>query len=99
MFCTVLYIDAATSGSLPVPSLPSLKDILSFWTGVEVIPAIGYEGQLEVKFMAHGSAYCLPRSHACFGIIKLPTCHTTIDNFFAHMDRGVVGSLGHFGII
>ena len=77
-------------------SVPTLADVLCFWTGLQVIPASGMSN-LVVKFLPCSNI--LPTAFTCFMTINIPTCHVTEQQFFASMDMGVSQSLGHFGIL
>ena len=80
-------------------SQPSLNDILSFWTGLREVPPMGFHSGLVVKYLPYSKKFELPRSHACFETIKLPVVHDTQQSFNRYMDRGVLESLGHFGLV
>lgn len=59
---------------------------------------MGFEGGLVVKFLPYSMKFGLPRAHACFAVIKLPVIHDTQEVFNSYLDRGVLESLGHFGL-
>ena len=77
----------------------SLRKILSFWTGLTVVPPDGFTEGLEVKFLSPLEKFTLPQAHACFNIINIPVIHSNRDIFFSHMDRGIGGSIGHYGMV
>ncbi len=79
------------------PHEASLQDLLSFWTGLTAIPPGGFSEGLVVNFFDL-PASVLPKAHACLNIVKLPTVHKDQSTFSSFMDRGILGSIGHFGM-
>ena len=65
----------------------TLKEIFSFWTGLESIPPLGISEPLRVEFLPSGRRFCLPQSNACFCKIKIPIKHTELESFQLKMNQ------------
>ncbi len=86
----VLYFDIGSNFGEEA----SLGNLLSFWTGSDVIPPGGLNN-LEVRYL--GESCLLPQANACFGILKIPTVQSTKEQFFKSMNTGILYGNGHFG--
>ena len=58
-----------------------LGELLSFMTGKNNLPALGFSQQPKVEFLHEGDTdeftRGLPKAHACFNVLKLPVTHKT----------------------
>ncbi|XP_046846852.1 uncharacterized protein LOC124440504 [Xenia sp. Carnegie-2017] len=82
-------IDGTTSGA-------NLKDLLSFWTGCDLLPANG--AILHLKVDRTKDRTLLPESRTCFHLLVLP-CYENFDELKAKLDRALqFGSRGFTNI-
>ena len=92
-------ITHAGSGRIVGEMNISLENILTFITGADHIPPMGFEGTSEVHFT--GSLYekemRLPSASTCGPTLYLPLCLSDVDIFTEKMDIAIVGAQS-FGI-
>ena len=74
-----------------IPHSISLVDIFVFTTGMPYEPPLGFSPQPSVSFTST-SAY--PIANTCGNIIRLPTKHTSLDEFGWHVCFGILNSAG-----
>jgi hypothetical protein len=71
---------------------PDLKDLLSFWTGSDLLPAGGKILRLNVD--KRKDCNLLPESRTCFYLLVLP-CYQDFDELKAKLDKALLfGSRG-----
>lgn len=68
-----------------------LEDILSFVTGANRIPPIGFEPQPSIEFEDDNAKY--PVAHTCANVLRLPLLKT-YEEFKPNMDFGILNSPG-----
>lgn len=78
-------------------SICSLKDILIFVTGADVIPGTGFHKRIEINFI-HDDYISFSKADTCSLELHLPTCHSSYDKFKENMDFGI-GNCNDFGMI
>ena len=74
-----------------------LDDLLTFVTGADRIPPLGFCGGIGIRFL-HGQECILPVASTCGPYISLPTCYRLYDDFKGTMIEGIVSGFG-FGLV
>ena len=67
----------------------SLEDVLSFSSGADYIPPLGFPIMPTLQFL-HDSSSKYPQANTCSIILKLPIVHLSYDDFKANMDFGIL---------
>ena len=62
----------------------TIKKILRFATGFSVIPPWGLGKDISIKFLIDDDTKLYPEAMTCFGILYLPTVHSTQEEFEHH---------------
>ena len=66
----------------------SLGDVLSFATGANVPPVLGFDHSPVIAF----TDMAFPTANTCAMILRLPTLYDNYDEFKGKMDYGVLNS-------
>ncbi len=89
------YYHASLIGS---EDKPCASDLLAFVTSCAAIPPLGFKDYLTVKYLSFDSAKKLPEASSCFGVLYLPVCNASKEQFESSFDKALVlGRLG-FGL-
>uniref|UniRef100_A0A3B3XDS4 HECT domain-containing protein n=1 Tax=Poecilia mexicana TaxID=48701 RepID=A0A3B3XDS4_9TELE len=78
-------------GSRPI----SLQNILTFVSGVDLIPPLGFPERPQIEFLhaplENGSRRRYPEANTCSVVMRLPI-HETFEEFQEYMESGIIQS-------
>ncbi len=67
-------------------------------TSCVAVPPLGFKEYVTLKYLSIDSEKKLPEASSCFGILYLPVCNASEEEFVASFDKALVlGRLG-FGL-
>lgn len=61
-----------------------IKSVLAFMTGSTVMPK-----EINIRFLPDSNSYTLPDPDTCTNTVKIPTCHTSYEQFESAFDATV----------
>lgn len=66
----------------------SINQILAFTTGVDTLPALGFDEPLKLRFL-HRDDSNFPKANTCSLVLELPVTHNSYEDFKLFMDYGI----------
>ncbi|KAB0805056.1 hypothetical protein PPYR_02026 [Photinus pyralis] len=74
----------------------TLTDVLIFATGADVLPPLGFPVKPTIQFLHGEDSRSFPMANTCGLEFKLPTCHSTYEQFKENMNFAI-GNCKSFG--
>ena len=76
----------------------TLEDVLTFFTGADSIPVLGFELTPKLSFLEISPQWLLPTASTCSLELRLPTYHSDYSSFKDYMLMGLKGCDGFGGV-
>ena len=75
----------------------TLGDVLSFFSGADYPPPLGFNKKPQLQFLANEGKKILPTASTCALTLWLPTCHMTGEDFNQSLRMAILDNDGFGG--